>query len=503
VNNLLQFPAPPVLAKDGSERHHVGAAFLAQPDPHSHAVQFYENEEFLFDTVGHFLAAGMKLGECLVVIATPEHRDGFLARLDADDTERAVASGKLVALDARATLARFMVGGMPDPDLFHDVIGRLLVDVAGDAETPPRVRAYGEMVDLLWRDGNSTGAIRLEELWNDAGKQHSFELLCAYSMGNFYKEGEAARFMEVCRTHSHVIPTESFAQLEDSHARLREIALLQQRAHALESEIEHRKGLESALRDALRERADAEKALRVSLKREKEARAQAEASDAFKEVFLGILGHDLRNPLNTVLTTAQMMAIGDGLPAESNKRVHRIVSSSMRMARMIEQILDVTRARLATGIPIHRSATPDLVPLVTKIVDEVQAANPQCRFVIEGQGPCPASVDADRIEQVVSNLLCNAVVHGDPQQPIRIEVVRRKRATLVAVHNHGKSIDPAFMPILFDPFQRERPAGRSEGLGLGLYISERIVAAHGGTISVTSSAEAGTRFEVLLPHTDP
>ena len=226
-NNLLQFP-------QAALEPEVGAAFLANPAVHSHTVQFYESDAFLFDTVGHFLGAGLAAGDRLVVIATPEHREGFLARLQPHEPERAVAQGQLLLLDARLTLSKFMIDGMPDPALFRATIKDILATVN---ETNPhaRVRAYGEMVDLLWRDGNSRAAIRLEELWNDAGNDHAFALLCAYVMGNFYKEGDTTRFMEVCRNHSHVIPTESFTRIDEAHARLREISLLQQRARALES----------------------------------------------------------------------------------------------------------------------------------------------------------------------------------------------------------------------------------------------------------------------------
>jgi hypothetical protein len=292
-SNILTFP-------DGA-RGHIGAAFLAEPPEHSHAVQFYDDDEFLFDAVGRFLAAGVKAGDRLVVIATEPHRAGFMKYLEPHNGHAAIESGQLLILDARHMLAKFMVGGMPDPDLFRDALSRVMTQLRETGEG--RVRAYGEMVDLLWRDGNSRAAIRLEELWNDAGKEQTFSLLCAYVMNNFYKQGDSETFMAVCRNHSHVIPTESFTQLDDPHARLREISLLQQRARALETELIYRKELEDALRDALRERGRAEEELRACIKREQDARSRAEASDAFKEMFLGILGHDLRNPLNTIMAT--------------------------------------------------------------------------------------------------------------------------------------------------------------------------------------------------------
>jgi signal transduction histidine kinase len=485
------------LADFASERHLVG--LFADPEAHTHAVQFYEEESFLFDTVAHFIAAGLKGDDHVVVIATNAHRTGFLHRVGPAAADPAIDEGRLTLLDAEETLARFMVGGMPDPDLFREVLARLMTTAEGEA-SPRRIRAYGEMVDLLWRQGNSTAAIRLEELWGEATQAHSLTLLCAYLMGNFYREGDSEQFMQVCRNHSHVIPTEKFGRADDAHARLREISLLQQRAHALESEIGQRKQLEGALRNALRERTKIEEDLRASVKREKEARLRAEASDAFKEMFIGILGHDLRNPLNTILTTARLMSMRqDASPAERDKKLGRVVASGIRMQRMIEQLLDLTRARLADGIPVQRGEERDLAALVTKIVDEIRTANPTRTIELVTE-PCAASVDADRLEQVVSNLLANAVIHGDSAQRIHVELAARGELASISVHNFGTPIDADLMPRLFDPFQRAgRQPGCAEGLGLGLYISERIVSGHGGKIEVHSTKETGTRFEITFP----
>jgi signal transduction histidine kinase len=268
---------------------------------------------------------------------------------------------------------------------------------------------------------------------------------------------------------------------------------------AFESEIVHRKQLEVALREALRERSKVEEDLRACVKRETEARSRAEASDAFKEMFLGILGHDLRNPLNTILTTARLMAISQDQEPERNKKLGRLVASGVRMQRMIAQLLDVTRARLTDGIPVERGVERDLGLLVSKIVDEIRVANPNRTIELVSE-PCMASVDPDRLEQVVSNLLANAVTHGDPSRRIRVEVHARGEIGSVAVHNFGPPIDPELMPRLFDPFKRARHArGSADGLGLGLYISERIITAHGGTIEVSSTGETGTRFEAIFP----
>ena len=492
MTNLLTFPS-------GGARD-IRAEILLDPQPHSHAVQFYESDEYLFETVAQFLGAGLRGGDALLVIATKDHRDGFIRHLQSFDVDKAVSQGQLVLLDARETLGRFMAGDAPDPDLFRHVVGGLIAN-AKDVRPGGRVRAYGEMVDLLWRDGNPRGAIRLEELWNEAGKAHEFSLLCAYVMGNFYREGDAAQFMDVCRTHSHVVPTESFTAIDDPLARLREISLLQQRARSLENEIQHRKDLEQALRDALRERSRIEDELRSCVQREKEMRERAEASDSFKEMFLSILGHDLRNPLNTVLTTARLMKTRGQQPTgESERRVERIVASGVRMEKMIAQLLDVARARLAGGIPVKRAAQ-DLVPLAMKIVEETRAANPGREIIVQAEaGSCAAFVDGDRFEQVLSNLLGNAVTHGDAERPIAVGIAPQRGMATAFVHNFGQPIEASLLPALFDPFKRgAHTEGAHEGLGLGLYIVDRIVHAHGGTVTVESAIETGTRFVASFP----
>jgi signal transduction histidine kinase len=185
------------------------------------------------------------------------------------------------------------------------------------------------------------------------------------------------------------------------------------------------------------------------------------------------------------------------------KRLDRVTSSGERMRRMIDQILDVTRARLTDGIRIDRQER-DLVALVSKIVGEIQAAHPDRPIELSAPGPCRARVDADRFEQVVSNLVGNAVTHGDPVSPVEVGLDSQNGAASLTVRNDGPPIEPAELMSLFNPFQRVgKPRGRSDGLGLGLYISERIVSAHGGTIEVDSSELAGTRFEVIIPLDPP
>jgi len=227
-----------------------------------HVVQFYEDDRFLVDAVGAFLTPAMLAGQGAVVIATDAHREALTAHLEAAgvDVDGACFRGRLLLLDAEETLSTFMVGSMPDAELFASTVGsaiekRLRSSGGG-------LRAYGEMVDVLWKSGNPEGALRLEELWNDLADVHRFSLLCAYSMGNFYQQSDAALLQAVCERHTHVIPVESYLQKDSDVARQREIIRLQQQARVLHTEIEERKKLEAALRSALAAQRRAEADLR-------------------------------------------------------------------------------------------------------------------------------------------------------------------------------------------------------------------------------------------------
>jgi signal transduction histidine kinase len=210
-------------------------------------VQFYEDDDALCDTVGHYVGAGLAAGEKVVVIATEPHRRALALRLkgNAFDLQRAGESGQLTLLDARETMDKFMIGGLPDSKLFAQAVCGVF-----DGSGAAHVHAYGEMVDVLWRDGNPVAAVRLEDLWNDLGRQRSFSLLCAYGLRNFEGETDRGRFEEVCRVHTHVFPAPGSSLPNHVDA----IGFLQRRTRALENEIRHRKHLEGQLREALETR---------------------------------------------------------------------------------------------------------------------------------------------------------------------------------------------------------------------------------------------------------
>ncbi len=177
-----------------------------------HSVHFYARERDLVETVTVYLACGLIDGHAALLIATPAHRAAILASLRARhiDVRRAQRDGDLAAIDAATLLASFMVGESPDAHLFERAMTTIMARFAA-RYSPLLLRSYGEMVDLLWKQGNPRAAIRLEELWNALAKQHGFSLLCGYSLKNSYARSDL--FEEVCRQHSHVLPLQPAAAL--------------------------------------------------------------------------------------------------------------------------------------------------------------------------------------------------------------------------------------------------------------------------------------------------
>ena len=172
------------------------------------------------------------------------------------------------------------------------------------------------------------------------------------------------------------------------------------------------------------------------------------------------------------------------------------------MARMIDQLLDFTRVRVGDGIPLAPKAV-DLVPLVRQVIDELDDARPEVPLQLHSTGDTRGSWDADRLSQVFSNLVANAAQHGVPEHGCTVHIDGTEPDRLrVDVHNHG-TIAADVLPHIFEPMTGQRARDRSRGLGLGLFITQQILEAHGGTIQVRSNAESGTTFTLVLLRTLP
>ena len=197
------------------------------------------------------IGAALGAGDAALVITTRPHRDALakLLRTRGIDTSVAMRQGRYIALDAAETLAKFMVNDLPDASRFSDLIGNVLTQaIAASRSAEPKVTAFGEMVALLLAEGNAEAAIQLENLWNHLARKYPFHLHCAYPMSGFSRQDHGEVFQRICAEHSHVIPTEEYTSLQKEEDKLRSIALLQQKAQALETEVRERQRAEEELR---------------------------------------------------------------------------------------------------------------------------------------------------------------------------------------------------------------------------------------------------------------
>ena len=230
--------------------------------------------------------------------------------------------------------------------------------------------------------------------------------------------------------------------------------------------------------------------------------------DESREMFIAILGHDLRTPLGAIITSSTFMLETGELEEPHLTLTSRIASSSRRMGRMIADLLDLTRSRLGGGIPIERGPM-NVESVVRDVVNELAAVHPERAVTVDVEGDLAGNWDAGRMTQVMANLIGNALEHGAAETPVSVGLTGREDEVTIVVHNHGIPIDPGLVRGIFHPMKRRqgRGGGAPEaisrpGLGLGLYIAERIISGHGGTISVASSAAEGTRFTIHLPRED-
>lgn len=226
--------------------------------------------------------------------------------------------------------------------------------------------------------------------------------------------------------------------------------------------------------------------------------AKLEETVRYNELFGGILAHDLRNPLGAMMMAAQLL-IERSEDEKAIKPLHRIVGSGERMRRMIDQLLDFTRARLAGGIELHRRPV-SLSQLARQALDEIELTMTSSTFRLETIGDLQGEWDADRLAQVFSNLAANAAQHGSAGHAVVVRLDGRDRRTVeIELSNRGV-IHPDLLRRLFEPFRHTQHTRiGSRGLGLGLFITQQIIRAHGGEIAVTSSEAEGTVFRIHIP----
>lgn len=275
------------------------------------------------------------------------------------------------------------------------------------------------------------------------------------------------------------------------------LALARQGAQALE-----RARLYEAERRA-RAQAEASQArLHSLLQEQRRLEAEARRMADLEQEILGIVSHDLRNPLSVVRMSAALL-LRQRLEEGQARTVSRIASAADRATRLIHDLLDFSQVRLGGGIRVERRAM-DLFDLARAAVDELLAAHPGRRVVLVLEGDGRGEWDADRLAQVLGNLLGNALQHSPADTQVRVSVLGLAELVQVEVYNEGPPIRPELLPYLFEPFRRgEGSTGRTGSVGLGLHITRQLVLAHGGNIEVESAPLQGTCFRLWLPRQQP
>jgi excisionase family DNA binding protein len=494
-------PAPGARLQNGGgggapdpDRYDFGA--LGEPE---HLVQFYEGDAYHLDTVAAFLGAALRAGDAAIAVATAAHRAELARRLRASgvDLAAARAAGRYVALDAAQTLARILVGGAPDATRFGAVFGELLTAAAAGGR---RVRVFGEMVALIVDAGDYAAALRIEALWNDLQQSHAFALLCGYSMAHLGGEAFAAVLGEVFAAHARVIPAESYTALAGQDRR-RLVIELQQKARWLQAEVEARRRAEAQLLEALAAERAAREAAEAS-------RAAAEAALRLRDEFLSIAAHELKTPITSLAGHAQLALRrlereGQLEPERAAAALRVIAGQSRRLSRLLVQLLDTSRLD-AGKLALERERT-DLAELVRQVVDGARAGRDRHQIAVRTPGALEARVDPLRLEQVLVNLLDNAVKYSPDGGPVEVvlsgpEPVEDGGAgAVLTVRDRGLGIPPEHRERLFERFYQAHAGGYHSGWGLGLALSRQIVELHGGTIRAEFPPDGGTLLVVRLP----
>ncbi len=237
----------------------------------------------------------------------------------------------------------------------------------------------------------------------------------------------------------------------------------------------------------------------VDITERKQGEQRLARAREFDQQLLGIVSHDLRNPLNAILLGAETLLARDDLPERHLRSLARIRAAAQRATRLIVDLLDLTRARLG-DLPI-RPREADLEPVVDQVLEELRPSYPDRELRLEKHGWTGGCWDPDRLAQVAGNLVANALKYGAAGSPVTVTLRGTEDAVTLSVHSEGEPIPPEILPSLFRPWQRgasgSDPAERS--VGLGLFIVDRVVSAHGGRVEVASEVGRGTTFTVTLP----
>jgi len=471
--------------------------------PHvRHAVQFYDGEGFLVETVAEYVAEGLGRGTPALVIATQAHRDEIVSSLAARglDVGKLMATGALTMRDCFRTLDLFMVDGELDAERFHAEVGDLVRTVRGGSST---IRLFGEMVDVLWREGNEPAVLGLEALWNELMANEHAELLCAYEMAEFAEAAHTDAFARICRHHHHVLPTESYSRISDVD-RLLEISSLQQRAKSLETELQQRALLEHRLREALEQRERLLEEERTARGDAERARILAQEANRARNTFLAVMSHELRTPLNAIGGYADLlvMDVFGSLTDEQREALERLQQSQRHLLGLIDQVLGYADA----GSSVARYEISEVqLGDILESVEHTMAPQLAARGIRYDRSAADMSLvvraDPTRTRQILVHLLTNALKFTDAGGFVELRTGTRGNRALIQVRDTGIGIPQEDLTMIFEPFlQGDSALTRTRGgIGLGLALSRDFARAMHGELSAASVEGEGSTFTLALP----
>jgi signal transduction histidine kinase len=444
----------------------------------SHAVQFYGEDSFLLDELSRFVGTALGAGDAAVVIATSDHRDGLNRRLKAWglDTAKAIAQGRYVPLDALETLGKIMVGGVPDPARFAEVVGGVIARVEAVIEGEPRrIAAFGEMVALLWTDGKPDAAIRLEQLWNDLAQTHSFSLRCAYPMSSFYRQEDGDVLLKICAEHSDVIPGESYTALVNQDERFRSITHLQQKAQALETEIAERRRVEAKL---LRSQAELESLVeqRTAALRQLSSRLLSLQDSERRRI-----ARELHDSLGQYLVALKLNV---DLLRQSPGRAELWSQSQELMERSIAEVRTLSY--------LLHPPTMDAVGIASAARWYVEGFSLRSGLKITLNAPDDPVRLPDAIELALFRVMQEALtnVHRHSGASAADILIRRSAGQVVLeVRDNGRGMEPEIV-------HRFRQTGA--GVGVGLMSMHERARELGGKLQLESSS-TGTSVRITIP----
>ena len=444
----------------------------------AHVVQFYGDDGFLLDDLSRFIGPALGGGDAAVVIATGQHRDGLARRLQVCglDTAWAVAQGRYVALDAAETLSKIMLHGWPDAVRFKDVIGGLVERVATRTGGELRhVAAFGEMVALLWAEGKPEAAIRLEELWNDLARTHSFSLRCAYPMSGFCREEHGDLLLKICDQHSNVIPGESYTSLANQDARLRTIAHLQQKSQALETEVAERRLVEDKLRRSQSELESQVEQRTAALRQLSSRLLNLQDSERRR------IARELHDSLGQYLVALKL-----------NVDILRQTPGRGELWSQSEELMERCIAEVRTISYLLHPPTMDAVGIASAARWYVEGFGLRSGLKLTLDAPDDPVRLPDAIELALFRVLQEALtnVHRHSGASAADVLIRRgSEEVILVVRDNGRGMDP-------DVLNRFRQTGAGTGVGLmSMYERAREL---GGKIQLESGS-TGTTVQITIP----